>query len=102
MQTFGQFGVKIKTPTIAAGWRRNWSQVIPFDALPRDIQRAISPTYCHRGPAQVPAQDNQGNLSFPNDDAAMNQFAILYGYRFIHARALHGPRLSHRAAPLWL
>ena len=99
-----------KFPTVVAAWRRAWTQVIPFFAFPPEIRRLI---YTTNALESVHAQlrkiiKTRGH--FPNDDAAtkllwlalrnltaqwkrsayawhaaMNQFAILYGDRFLHA-----------------
>jgi transposase-like protein len=95
-------------PTIVAAWRRAWSRVIPFFAFPPEIRRVL---YTTNALESVHAQlrkiiKTRGH--FPNDDAAtkliwlalrnitglwaraaptwrqaMNQFAILYGDRFL-------------------
>jgi transposase-like protein len=95
-------------PTIVAAWRRAWARVIPFFAFPPEIRRVL---YTTNALESVHAQlrkilKTRGH--FPNDDAAtkliwlalrnitatgaraaptwrqaMNQFAILYGDRFL-------------------
>src|SRR5919109_4069898 len=102
----GEWGQRF--PTIVAAWRRAWARVIPFFAFPPEIRRVI---YTTNALESVHAQlrkiiKTRGH--FPNDDAAtkliwlalrnitskwargaptwrqaMNQFAILYGDRFI-------------------
>jgi putative transposase len=102
----GPWGTKF--PTIGAAWRRTWTHVIPFFAFPPDIRRLI---YTTNALESVHAQlrkiiKTRGH--FPTDEAAtkllwlairnitckweqgprfwklaMNQFAILYGDRFI-------------------
>jgi transposase-like protein len=102
----GEWGQRF--PTIVATWRRAWTRVIPFFAFPPEIRRVI---YTTNALESVHAQlrkiiKTRGH--FPNDDAAtkliwlalrnitatweraaptwrqaMNQFAILYGDRFI-------------------
>jgi putative transposase len=101
----GEWGQRF--PTVAAAWRRAWSRVIPFFAFPPEIRRVI---YTTNALESVHAQlrkilKTRGH--FPNDDAAtkliwlalrnitakwgaapswreaMNQFAILYGDRFL-------------------
>ncbi len=101
----GPWGTKF--PTVAASWRRAWSQVIPFFAFPAPIRKVI---YTTNAIESVNAQlrkilKTRGH--FPSDDAAskliwlalrnitadwsraahdwklaMNQFAILYEERF--------------------
>ena len=101
---------------MVAAWRRAWTQVIPFFAFPPEIRRLI---YTTNALESVHAQlrkiiKTRGH--FPNDDAAtklwlalrnitakweraapsgnaaMNQFAILYGDRFLPSRRrkMHG------------
>jgi transposase-like protein len=103
----GPWGTKL--PTIAAAWRRAWPHVIPFFAFPPDIRRLL---YTTNALESVHAQlrkiiTTRGH--FPSDEAAskllwlairnitrkwqaptfwklaMNQFAILYGDRFIRS-----------------
>jgi putative transposase len=103
----GPWGTKL--PTIAAAWRRAWPHVIPFFAFPPDIRRLL---YTTNALESVHAQlrkiiKTRGH--FPSDEAAskllwlairnitrkwqaptfwklaMNQFAILYGDRFIRS-----------------
>ena len=97
-----------RCPTIVAAWRRAWSRVIPFFAFPPEIRRVI---YTTNALESVHAQRRKiikTRGHFPNDDAAtkliwlalrnigatweraaptwrqaMNQFAILYGDRFL-------------------
>ena len=101
-----------KFPTVAASWRRAWSQVIPFFAFPPSIRRVI---YTTNAIESINAQlrkiiKTRGH--FPSDDAAskliwlalrnitadwgrpahkwkeaMNQFAILYEDRFTNTAA---------------
>jgi transposase-like protein len=95
-------------PTVVAAWRRAWDRVIPFFVFPPAIRKVI---YTTNAIESINAQlrkiiKTRGH--FPNDDAAtkliwlglrnitanwgsaahdwksaMNQFAILYGNRFI-------------------
>ena len=97
-----------KFPTVALAWRRVWDKVIPFFAFPPEVRRVI---YTTNAIESVNAQlrkiiKTRGH--FPSDDAAtkliwlalrnitkdwgraanswktaMNQFAILYGERFM-------------------
>jgi transposase-like protein len=99
-----------KFPTVVAAWRRAWDRVIPFFAFPPEVRRVI---YTTNAIESVNAQvrkiiTTRGH--FPSDDAAskliwlalrnitakwdrasrnwkeaMNQFAILYGERFIRS-----------------
>jgi putative transposase len=101
----GEWGPRF--PMIVAAWRRAWARVIPFFAFPPEIRRVI---YTTNALESVHAQlrkiiKTRGH--FPNDDAAtkliwlalrnitakwrpaptwraaMTQFAILYGDRFL-------------------
>ena len=102
----GEWGQRF--PTIVAAWRRAWPRVVPFFAFPPEIRRVI---YTTNALESVHAQlrkiiKTRGH--FPNDEAAtkliwlalrnitttweraaptwrqaMNQFAILYGDRFL-------------------
>jgi putative transposase len=102
----GEWGQRF--PTVVAAWRRAWTRVTPFFAFPPEIRRVI---YTTNALESVHAQlrkiiKTRGH--FPNDDAAMkliwlalrnitarweraaptwrqamNQFAILYGDRFL-------------------
>ncbi|MDU9035584.1 transposase, partial [Pseudomonas corrugata] len=95
-------------PTVVAAWRRSWDRVIPFFVFPPAIRKVI---YTTNAIESINAQlrkiiKTRGH--FPSDDAAtkliwlglrnitanwgsaahdwkiaMNQFAILYGDRFI-------------------
>jgi putative transposase len=101
-----------KFPTVVSSWRRAWTQVIPFFAFPPAIRKVI---YTTNAIESVNAQlrkiiKTRGH--FPSDEAAskliwlalrnitadwsraahdwkaaMNQFAILYQDRFVHAIA---------------
>ena len=101
-----------KFPTVAASWRRAWTNVIPFFAFPPAVRKVI---YTTNAIESVNAQlrkilKTRGH--FPSDDAAakliwlalrnitakwshaahdwkaaMNQFAILYQDRFTRAQA---------------
>jgi putative transposase len=101
-----------KFPTVAASWRRAWSNVIPFFAFPPAVRRVI---YTTNSIESVNAQlrkiiKTRGH--FPSDDAAskliwlalrnitadwgraapdwktaMSQFAILYQDRFTQPQA---------------
>ena len=101
-----------KFPTVAASWRRAWSNVIPFFAFPPAVRRVIYTTNSiesvnarlrkiikTRG--HFPSDEAAGKLIWlalrnitldwsraaPQWKTAMNQFAILYQDRFIHAVA---------------
>ena len=98
-----------KHPTIVQSWRRAWEHVIPFFVFPPEVRKVIYTTNeiesLHMQLRKI--IKNRGH--FPNDDAAtkllwlalrnitagkvrstrewkmaMNQFAVLYGDRFIN------------------
>jgi transposase-like protein len=95
-------------PTVVASWRRAWAQVIPFFAFPPEIRRVIYTTNALESLNARIRKIIKTRGHFPNDDAAtkliwlalrnisaawsrsspawrpaMNQFAILYGDRFL-------------------
>ena len=95
-------------PTVVASWRRAWAHVIPFLAFPPEIRRVIYTTNALESLNARIRKIIKTRGHFPNDDAAtkliwlalrnisaawsrsspawrpaMNQFAILYGDRFI-------------------
>jgi putative transposase len=102
----GPWGVRF--PTVVASWRRAWAHVIPFFAFPPEIRRVIYTTNALESLNARVRKIIKTRGHFPNDDAAtkliwlalrnisaawsrsspawrpaMNQFAILYGDRFI-------------------
>jgi putative transposase len=95
-------------PTVVASWRRAWAHVIPFFAFPPEIRRVIYTTNALESLNARVRKIIKTRGHFPNDDAAtkliwlvlrnisaawsrsspawrpaMNQFAILYGDRFL-------------------
>ena len=97
-------------PTVVASWRRAWAHVIPFFAFPPEIRRVIYTTNALESLNARVRKIIKTRGHFPNDDAAtkliwlalrnisaawsrsspawrpaMNQFAILYGDRFIQS-----------------
>lgn len=95
-------------PTVVASWRRAWVHVIPFFAFPPEIRRVIYTTNALESLNARIRKIIKTRGHFPNDDAAtkliwlalrnisaawsrsspawrpaMNQFAILYGDRFM-------------------
>jgi len=95
-------------PTVVASWRRAWAHVIPFLAFPPEIRRVIYTTNALESLNARIRKIIKTRGHFPNDDAAtkliwlalrnisaawsrsspawrpaMNQFAILYGDRFM-------------------
>jgi transposase-like protein len=96
-----------KFPTVAASWRRAWSNVIPFFAFPPELRRVIYTTNSIESVNARLRKIIKTRGHFPSDDAAskliwlalrnitadwsraahhwkaaMNQFAILYQDRF--------------------
>lgn len=94
-------------PTVAASWRRAWSNVIPFFAFPPEVRRVIYTTNAIESVNARLRKIIKTRGHFPSDDAAtkliwlalrnitadwgraannwktaMNQFAILYQDRF--------------------
>ncbi len=106
--TEGEWGQRF--PTVAAAWRRAWEQVIPFFAFPPEVRRVIYTTNAIESLNAGIRKIIKTRGHFPTDEAAtkliwlalrnitadwkkpmlrwraaMNQFAILYGERFIPA-----------------
>ena len=101
-----------KFPTVAASWRRAWSNVIPFFAFPPAVRRVIYTTNAIESVNARLRKIIKTRGHFPSDDAAskliwlalrnitaewsrashdwktaMNQFAILYQDRFTRPQA---------------
>jgi len=99
-------------PTVAAAWRRAWDRVIPFFAFPPEVRRVIYTTNAIESIHSQLRKIIKTRGHFPSDDAAtkliwlalrnitadwgraakewraaMNQFAIAYGDRFIRTAA---------------
>ena len=97
-----------KYPPIAAAWRRQWPQVIPFFAFPLEVRRVLYTTNAIESLHMQLRKALKTRGHFPNDEAAlkllylvlrnivhrwrsgprdwkaaMTQFAILYPDRFI-------------------
>jgi putative transposase len=97
-----------KYPTIVQSWRRAWENVIPFFAFPPEVRRVIYTTNVIESLHMQLRKIIKNRGHFPNDDAAikliwlalrnindgkirsarewklaMNQFAVLYGDRFV-------------------
>jgi putative transposase len=64
-----------KYPSIAASWRRNWEQVIPFFAYPPEVRRVIYTTNAIESLNMSLRKIIKNRGSFPNDEAA---FKLLY------------------------
>ena len=101
-----------KFPTVAASWRRAWSNVIPFFAFPPAVRRVIYTTNALESVNARVRKIIKTRGHFPSDEAAskliwlalrnitsqwsraahdwkmaMNQFAILYQDRFTRPQA---------------
>lgn len=97
-----------KYPTIAQSWRRAWENVIPFFAFPPEVRRVIYTTNVIESLHMQLRKIIKNRGHFPSDEAAikllwlalrnindgkvrsarewkmaMNQFAVLYGDRFV-------------------
>ena len=102
----GPWGAKF--PTVVASWRRAWDRVIPFFAFPPEVRRVIYTTNAIESVHARLRKIIKTRGHFPSDDAAtkliwlalrnitadwgraarewraaMNQFAIAYGDRFL-------------------
>ncbi len=102
----GTWGVKF--PTVVKSWRTAWDRVIPFFAFPPEVRRVIYTTNAIESVNARLRKIIKTRGHFPSDDAAtkliwlalrnitadwgraannwktaMNQFAILYGERFM-------------------
>lgn len=100
-----------KYPTIVQSWRRAWEQVIPFFAFPPEVRRVIYTTNVIESLNMQLRKIIKTRGHFPSDEAAtkllwlalrnimagkirstrewkaaMNQFAVLYGDRFINPK----------------
>jgi transposase-like protein len=101
-----------KFPTVVASWRRAWDRVIPFFAFPPDVRRVIYTTNAIESVHSRLRKIIKTRSHFPSDEAAakliwlalrnitadwgraakewrvaMNQFAIMYGDRFVKSIA---------------
>ncbi len=104
----GPWGVKF--PTVAAMWRRQWQQVIPFFAYPPEVRTIIYTTNAIESLHMRLRKIVKNRGHFPSDEAATkllflalrniekdwkmpqrtwkqaaNQFAIMFGERFTNA-----------------
>jgi transposase-like protein len=104
----GPWGTKF--PTVAAMWRRQWQQVIPFFAYPPEVRTIIYTTNAIESLHMRLRKIVKNRGHFPSDDAATkllflalrniekdwkmpqrtwkqaaNQFAIMFGERFTNA-----------------
>jgi len=100
-----------KYPTIVQSWQRAWEHVVPFYVFPPEIRRVVYTTNAIESLNMQLRKIIKTRGHFPNDEAAikllwlalrnvlaktvrsafdwksaMNQFAILFGDRFMQAR----------------
>ncbi|WP_414016467.1 IS256 family transposase [Burkholderia vietnamiensis] len=100
-----------KYPTIVQSWKRAWEHVVPFYVFPPEIRRVVYTTNAIESLNMQLRKIIKTRGHFPNDEAAikllwlalrnvlaktvraafdwksaMNQFAILFGERFMQAR----------------
>lgn len=115
LQAFEQSVWGKRFPTVAAGWRRAWSHVIPFFAFPAEIRRVIYTTNAIESVNARLRKIIKTRGHFPSDESAskliwlalrnitadwgraaprwkeaMNQFAILYEDRFTQSFSKEG------------
>ena len=111
LESFEASPLGLRFPTVAAAWRRAWTQVVPFLAFPPAVRRILYTTNILENVHRQLRKIIKTRGHFPNDDAAtkllwlalrnitlkwvgratawpaaMNQFAILYGDRFTTTR----------------
>ena len=60
-----------KYPSIGQSWRRNWSQVVPFFAFPKDVRRIIYTTNAIESLNASIRKIIKSRGQFPNDNAAI-------------------------------
>src|SRR5687768_9346801 len=107
LEQFAASPMGARFPTVAASWRRAWTQVVPFFAFPLPVRRVIYTTNALENVHRQLRKIIKTRGHFPNDDAAlkllwlairnitrqwatrqsgwpdvMNAFVILYGDRF--------------------
>ena len=110
LETFEQSEWGRRYAMIGPMGRRNWQHIIPFLAYPQELRRVIYTTNALEGVNRQLRKIIKNRGSFPNDEAAfkllylavrnivrdwtmpprewrlaMNQFAILFGDRFLNA-----------------
>jgi len=96
----------LKYPTISAGWRKRWEEIIPFLQFPTDVRKVIYTTNAIESVNYTIRKVTRNRQSFPTEEAAqklvfmalqniskkwtmplrnwgaaLNQFAIIYGTR---------------------
>jgi outer membrane receptor protein involved in Fe transport len=108
LEDFASGGWGQKYPTIVQSWRRAWEHVIPFFAFPPEVRRIVYTTNMIESLHMQLRKIIKNRGHFPSDEAAikllwlalrnindgkvrsarewklaMNQFAVLYGDRFV-------------------
>jgi len=116
--TTGPWGQKY--PAIGQGWRRAWSEVIPFYSFPGEVRRILYTTNAIEALNSKPRRAVRARGHFPTDEAALKllylvlnqaekewtmparewclakaQFAVLFGEQFTKAAA----KMSIRRLP---
>ncbi|WAS57766.1 IS256 family transposase [Burkholderia ambifaria] len=111
LQDFADGPWSAKYPTIVQSWQRAWEHVVPFYVFPPEIRRVVYTTNAIESLNMQLRKIIKTRGHFPNDEAAikllwlalrnvlaktvraafdwksaMNQFAILFGERFMQAR----------------
>ncbi|WP_408732968.1 IS256 family transposase [Burkholderia cepacia] len=111
LQDFADGSWGPKYPTIVQSWQRAWEHVVPFYVFPPEIRRVVYTTNAIESLNMQLRKIIKTRGHFPNDEAAvkllwlalrnvlaktvrsafdwksaMNQFAILFGERFMQAR----------------
>ncbi|WP_370540047.1 IS256 family transposase [Burkholderia cenocepacia] len=111
LQDFADGPWGAKYPTIVQSWQRAWEHVVPFYVFPPEIRRVVYTTNAIESLNMQLRKIIKTRGHFPNDEAAikllwlalrnvlaktvrtafdwksaMNQFAILFGDRFMQAR----------------
>ena len=79
-----------KYPPIAAAWRRQWTQVVPFFAHPAEIRRVLYTTNAIESLHMQLRKALKTRGHFPNDEAALKLLYLVL--RNITTRWKQGPR----------
>ncbi len=114
LDAFAQSEWGRKFPTVAAMWRRQWEQVIPFFAYPPEVRRIVYTTNAIESMHMQLRKIVKNRGHFPTDEAAskllylalrniekdwkmppitwrqaVNQFAIVFGEHRLYGRGRH-------------
>jgi len=71
LEAFADSAWGVKYPTIAAMWRRHWTEVIPFFAFPEEVRKLIYTTNAIESLNAKLRRAVRARGHFPNDAAAM-------------------------------